>query len=75
MAVRDPDTEWVRVQTCLRMAIAARMYKDAVSLVLHPVLPDCLRQKSMHACNIYRGEARVIQFSEDESCGIVSPRK
>jgi hypothetical protein len=53
MAVRDPDTEWVRVQTCRRMDIAARMYEDAVSLVLHLVLPDCLRQKSMHACTIY----------------------
>ena len=39
MAVRDPETEWVRVQAYRRMApaermeIAARMYEDAVALV------------------------------------------
>ena len=44
MAVRDPDTEWLRVQTYRRMApaermeIAARMYEDAVALVRSSIL-------------------------------------
>jgi len=44
MAVRDPKTEWVRVQIYRRMTpaerieIAARMYEDAVSLVRSSVL-------------------------------------
>ena len=39
MAVRDPATEWVRVQTYRRMTpaermeIAAQMYDDAIALV------------------------------------------
>ena len=44
MAVRDSATEWVRVQTYRRMtpsermAIAARMYEDAVALVRSSIL-------------------------------------
>jgi hypothetical protein len=44
MAVRDPGTEWLRVQTYRRMApaermeIAARMYEDAISLVRASIL-------------------------------------
>jgi hypothetical protein len=44
MAVRDPDTEWLRVLTYRRMtpgermAIAARMYEDAVALVRSSIL-------------------------------------
>lgn len=44
MAVRDPDTEWVRVQAYRRMApgermaIAARMYEDAIALVRSSIL-------------------------------------
>jgi hypothetical protein len=44
MAVRNPETEWVRVQTYRRMApsermaIAARIYEDAVSLVRASIL-------------------------------------
>ena len=44
MAVRDPETEWVRVQAYRRMApaermeIAARMYEDAVALVRSSIL-------------------------------------
>jgi len=44
MAVRDPETEWVRVQTyqrmtpAERMAIAARMYEDAVALVRSSII-------------------------------------
>jgi len=44
MAVRDPETEWLRVQTYRRMApaermeIAARMYEDAVVLVRSSIL-------------------------------------
>jgi hypothetical protein len=44
MAVRDPETEWMRVQMYRRMApsermeIAARLYEDAVSLVRSSVL-------------------------------------
>lgn len=39
MAVRDPDTEWLRVQAYRRMTpaervtIAARMYEDAIALI------------------------------------------
>lgn len=39
MAVRDPDTEWLRVQAYRRMtpaervSIAARMYEDAIALI------------------------------------------
>ncbi len=44
MAVRDLDTEWVRVQAyrCMtpaeRMDIAARMYEDAAALVRSSIL-------------------------------------
>lgn len=44
MAVRDPNTEWVRVQIYRRMTpaermnIAARMYDDAVALVRSSIL-------------------------------------
>jgi len=44
MAVRDPETEWIRVRTYRRMtpsermAIAARMYEDAVALVRSSIL-------------------------------------
>jgi hypothetical protein len=44
MAVRDPDTEWLRVLAYRhmtpdeRMAIAARMYEDAVALVPSSIL-------------------------------------
>lgn len=44
MAVRDPDTEWLRVQAYRHMApaerveIAARMYEDAVALVRSSIL-------------------------------------
>jgi hypothetical protein len=44
MAVRDHETEWVRVQTyrrmapAERMAIAAHMYEDAVELVRASIL-------------------------------------
>ena len=44
MAVRDPDTEWVRIQIYRRMtpservAIAARMYEDATALVRSSIL-------------------------------------
>lgn len=44
MAVRDPDTEWVRVQAyrrmtpAERMGIAARMYEDAAALVRSSIL-------------------------------------
>jgi hypothetical protein len=44
MAVRDPQTEWLRVQIyrCMtpaeRMEIAARMYEDSVSLVRSSIL-------------------------------------
>jgi len=44
MAVRDPGTEWVRVQAYRRMtpseriSIAARMYEDALSLVRASIL-------------------------------------
>ncbi len=44
MAVRDPETEWLRVQIYRRMTpaerieIAARMYEDAVSLVRSSIL-------------------------------------
>ncbi|PKO22183.1 MAG: hypothetical protein CVU38_10790 [Chloroflexi bacterium HGW-Chloroflexi-1] len=44
MAVRDPETEWLRARTYRRMTpaermeIAARMYEDAVSLVRSSIL-------------------------------------
>lgn len=44
MAVRDPNTEWLRVQAYRRMApaermeIAARMYEDAIALVRSSIL-------------------------------------
>jgi hypothetical protein len=44
MAIRDPSTEWLRVQVYRRMTpaerieIAARMYEDAVSLVRSSIL-------------------------------------
>ena len=44
MAVRDPETEWLRIQTYRRMApsermeIAARMYEDAVALIRSSIL-------------------------------------
>jgi hypothetical protein len=44
MAVRDPDTRWVRVQTYGRMTpaeqldIATRMYEDAVALIWPSIL-------------------------------------
>ena len=44
MAVRDPETEWVRVQAYRRMTpaermdIAAAMYEDAVALVRSSIL-------------------------------------
>jgi hypothetical protein len=44
MAVRDPETEWLRVQIYRRMTpaerieIAARMYEDAISLVRSSIL-------------------------------------
>ena len=44
MALRDPETEWVRVLTYRRMApservaIAARIYEEAVSLVRSSIL-------------------------------------
>jgi len=44
MAVRDPETEWLRVQAYRRMTpaermeIAARMYEDAVALIRSSIL-------------------------------------
>jgi hypothetical protein len=44
MAIRDPSTEWLRVQVYRRMTpaermeIAARMYEDAISLVRSSIL-------------------------------------
>jgi hypothetical protein len=44
MAVRDPETEWLRVQAyrrmlpAERMEIAARMYEDAVALIRSSIL-------------------------------------
>jgi hypothetical protein len=44
MAVRDPETEWLRVQIYRRMSpaerveIAARMYEEAVSLIRSSIL-------------------------------------
>ena len=44
MAVRDPETEWLRVQRYRlltaeeRVAIAARMYEDAIALVRSSIL-------------------------------------
>lgn len=44
MAVRDPETEWLRVQAYRRMTpaermeIAAQMYEDAIALIRSSIL-------------------------------------